>query len=98
MKAILVIDKPENCDDCQLMHSYYDHDYGWIKKCVGSGVNDCIVFKKKLEDYCPLKPIPKKKPTLNTYVVEDMKKQIVDIHSVGWNDCIDELLGAEDEE
>ena len=57
MKTILVINKPKNCDDCQLMHSYYDYEYGWIKRCIGSGVNDCVVLKRKLEDYCPLKSL-----------------------------------------
>lgn len=89
MKSILVIDTPENCDKCRLMHTYFDHDYGWIKVCIGSGVNDCIVFERKLEDYCPLKPIPQK---------EDEFEKGLNAYSMGWrigyNYCIDELLGC----
>ena len=111
MKAILVIDKPKNCDVCQLMHSYYDHDYGWIKECVGSGVNDCIVFGRKLEDYCPLKPMPQRKIVGEIEKVDDFMKSDIQIINEkvsakimldtelliasGYNLCIDEILGEE---
>ena len=81
-KSILVIDTPENCDECRLMREHFDHGYGWIKECIGSGIDDCIVFKRKLEDYCPLKPMPEKE------IVRGF-----DRYEEGWNDCIDEILG-----
>lgn len=111
MKAILVIDKPESCDDCPLMHSYFDNGYGWVKECIGSGENDCIVFNKKIEDYCPLKPLPRKKE-VEVNKIEDIMHtefQTIDVISdkyianikletdkliaIGYNGCIDEILG-----
>jgi hypothetical protein len=95
-KSILVIDTPENCDECRLMREHFDHCYGWIKECIGSGIDDCIVFKRKLEDYCPLKPMPSKKapvfdPNSSSYD-EEYEKRIIDEIS-GWNECINEILG-----
>ena len=85
-KSILVIDTPENCDECRLMREHFDHGYGWIKECVGSGIDDCIVFERKLEDYCPLKPMPEKKKTLDDiYAGSGFDR--------GYNACIDEILG-----
>lgn len=89
--SVFVFDTPESCDECRLMYSYYDPSYGWIKECMGSGVNDCIVFGKKLEDYCPLKPLPQKRELEESgnSLIDDCKEYYTD----GWNECIDEILG-----
>lgn len=94
MKSILVIKTPKNCDDCQLMHSYFDNGYGWIKECIGSGENDCIVFKKKIEDYCPLKT-PQKLDANDWHRLFDGEYKIREAKGVGYNFCIDEILGEE---
>ena len=102
MKSILVIDTPENCDKCRLMRSHFDHGYGWIKECIGSGINDCIVFERKLEDYCPLKPIPKYYPsTSNPQRIEYLKQlgmteKEQHYYELGHDDCIDEILGEQE--
>ena len=64
MRAILVIDMPESCDDCQLAYDY---------RCFITWKE----FEEKEENYiisyprptwCPLKPMPKK---FNDDVYED---------------------------
>ena len=93
-KSILVIDTPENCDECKLIRSHFDHGYGWIKECIGSGENDCIVFNKKLEDYCPLKHLPQKKVPMFNPNDCDIEEEIKIIHEIeGYNRCINEILG-----
>lgn len=86
-KMILVLDNAEKgcCYECPL--GYVDiHDY------------DCnpICTLSHRYDECPLKPLPKKK---------DYEDKCVDgvlafsnlRYADGWNDCIDEIVGDENE-
>ena len=82
-KAILVMDMPESCSECNLYKDGYcqsklKYTYGRIDECRAS--------------FCPLREVPQKKdtkysPTRNPYITE------------GYNACIDEILkGAEENE
>ena len=95
-KSILVFDTPKNCDECRLMHSYFEHGYGWIKECVGSGVNDCIVFGRKLEDYCPLKPMTQKKQIDIYHKLKRWDDDCDMAYSCGYNTCLEDILGGEE--
>lgn len=103
MKAILVIDMPESCEECCC--AYYtegiSHDY-----CKAVGYETDIEgyrnepfpfpfdkeYKGKRPDWCPLKPLPRRK----------YKKEKRDWYNyaspylAGWNECIDEILGEEE--
>ena len=83
MKLMLVIDKHENCSDCPCNYDYFY----------------CQAFQKRIPnfekdiipDWCPLRPLPRK---------EEMPKRGDDDfndfcrgYSMGFNDCIDEILG-----
>lgn len=81
MKAILVIDMPESCDDCQLAYDY---------RCFITWKE----FEEKEEDYiityprptwCPLKPIPIKKEALIGMGKINFGK------ALGWNACLKEI-------
>ena len=94
--SVFVFDTPENCDECRLMREHFDHGYGWIKECIGSGVNDCIVFERKLEDYCPLRHLPhKNKYDVEKYTIVDYENNVTLGHFLnkGYNECIDDILG-----
>ena len=89
-KAILVMDMPNNCKECELYVCYrqYAGDKG-----------DCFCgMTKKDADFnnrpksCPLREVPKKKRTIGKENEND--KLCI---NAGWNDCIDEILkvGAE---
>ena len=100
MKAILVIDMPEKCEDCPLTEWA-----GSYCRLIGMFVND------ERPSWCPLKPMPQKKEVevneiediMHTeYSVEDIytNKYVATILlatdkliSLGWNACIDEILG-----
>lgn len=94
-KAILILDKmPECCEECRLINSHYDNEYGWQTYCGG----DYHRIKEKDKKYfCPLKPLPQKKHNNGGYRVIDGTEWFYDSeHDDGWNDCIDTLLGEEE--
>ena len=76
MKAILVIDMPNCCWECQLEH---------FGLCMGSTERKTIKDMNVVPKWCPLKKIPMKKDTARdkSYSIEDYR--------IGWNDCIEEL-------
>lgn len=84
VKAILVIDMPSKCEECNF------HQYG-----ICHAVRKCIVGTpkglKEKPDWCPLKPMPSK------IGMEEALKMprngcIADVIS-SYNACIDEILG-----
>lgn len=94
MKAILVIDMPKNCEDCQLRERDMEGVYcsirdekGYIKK------------HKGIPSWCPLKPMPMKRRSMVNWLHEDTQTAIstheVSEYDKGWNDCLDTLLGEE---
>lgn len=83
-KSVLVIDTPENCHSCHLCGFAIDLQY--CKETLKEIMNTSIK-----PDWCPLKPLPEKKE----YIVPiDNVESQKDIIAVGWNACIDEIIGA----
>lgn len=82
-KAILVIDMPNSCLQCELST---DDDFTCF--CVVNSV-ECSTVSRPT--WCPLKEVPKKKKdTLMTNYSRYVR---------GWNDCIDRILeGSEEDE
>ena len=87
-KAILVIDMPKECGDCPLM-CWDDMEGTEIhpKKWIGCWLNKRETNGKKPK-WCPLKEAP-------TWLLSI--KPEADEYVQGWNDCLDEILGDEDE-
>ena len=108
MKEILVIDRPEYCDDCPLLFENY------------CGVTQTHMQLEYGELYypkpswCPLRPLPQK-IEVDVEKIEDIMTtefQMVDVIqdkikakikldtdkliALGWNGCINEILGDED--
>lgn len=95
-KAILVMDMPESCSECNLHKDGYcqsklKYTYGRIDECRAS--------------FCPLREIPQKKDSMNlNAIMENCKERDSIMDSVlkqfivdGYNACIDEILkGAEE--
>ena len=78
MKAVLVIDKPENCYSCPLNHD------GWcditLVHCIDDG---------KIDHTCPLRPMPQKKELKGGwYHPADVW---IEGANFGWNACLDAL-------
>ena len=104
-KAIVIVDTPINCNDCKFCIVDYSF-WGDIResKCLITEKNNIVaVGKETIDKNCPLKPLPEKR-----YTVEENKEFNVDEEEAleliaktfldsGWNACIDEILGDENE-
>ena len=85
MKAILVIDMPNNCYDCQ--YCRFDARKYNFRGCVltDTEVQDgTIDICKEVHSCCPLKPMPEPRS-------ETIGDDTPDAEAHGWNLCIEEL-------
>lgn len=80
-KAILVMDMPEDCEDCPLFEEkvYNPHNCKAKRKNV-----DKYTYYKNKPDWCPLRPMPEKKQNACTHGFAG-----------GWNACIDAIGGGD---
>lgn len=82
-KSVLVIDTPKYCALC-VLRSGVHHPFCRVN-------NRDITDLSIRPDWCPLKPLPERKE----YIVPiDNVESQKDIIAVGWNDCIDEIIGG----
>ena len=98
MKAILVLDKPKNCEDCPLFRT--DKDFNaTINYCMPYQDKELFMVKEKgISEKCPLKPMPTKKEIYeriyqayghgNDEIYQRIRQAVEDIY--------DEILGAEE--
>lgn len=86
-KAILVIDMPESCAECDLM---WEDEYSVFCPCRHpnntADIYDHVQSQTK-PDWCPLKPVPEKED-----VWDD--EEIFGWYDRGWNACVDKILGG----
>ena len=103
MKAILVLEMPENCLECPFRYKSEEmplgnFTYQSLFRCKREPEGLCeddgdtvylndIMMKSK-PDWCPLKPKPEKKNRNNRVVGDYLRGR-----SDGYNACIDEILG-----
>ena len=80
MKAVLVVDMPSNCDDCQLHLESSGGEYR--RFCVA---HNEISVGKKIPKWCPLKKMPEEKEV--GYPNSDSDVGFGD----GWDACIKEI-------
>ena len=85
-KVIAVIDKPKNCEQCPCFSIGHFYDVCRLAQQTKS-------FKEKeIPDWCPLRELPRKKPTIG----KESENDILCVNA-GYNACIDEILkGAEE--
>ena len=81
-KAILVIDMPSCCNVCT-----FNNAIGECKFVVD--VDEALSRSLRYVG-CPLKPMPERKR-------ESAKRYDEEIYNSGWNACIDEITGEEEE-
>ena len=86
-KAILVIDMPNSCDECPLFNNYYSD-----MCCRGLNYRriDYPYPENVRQNWCPLKPVPHKQVEGGTWTLDGY---VEDEFPVGWNACIEEILG-----
>ena len=78
MKAILVIDMPTNCKDCDNL--------------VRKGCLKGDYRKEQRPKACPLKSLPEKK-ILDEELFMLGNFRLIQARFTGWNDCIDTITG-----
>ena len=91
MKAVLVMDIPESCVDCQFCYEYHEG----IEACctVTREPSNDDMYRIIKEDYCQDKPdwCPLKPMSEKTILAPDMLNSFEE----GWNACIDAITGGE---
>lgn len=86
MKAVLVIDMPNNCEECKIT---YFQGHGESSICYSGDWS-------KRPSWCPLRPLPQKKvgddlyERYGSWTPSDERKVS---YRLGYNDCIDEITG-----
>ena len=82
MKAILVLDEmPKSCDKCPCYHEGYGH--------CNNVKFRFIQDSDKVAPWCPLKPMPEKKPvSYHDDLFGDVEKNF---NNIGWNACLEEI-------
>jgi hypothetical protein len=78
-KAILVMDMPSNCYECPCCHIDKDYD-----TCEANYIILLMGHDKKRPEWCPLREVPQKREQYGAR----------DGIAVGYNQCIDEILGG----
>lgn len=94
MKAIAIMDKPKNCEECVFgickyslpLSTHRKAYYCQLKEPKGRVAEDFDYDEEVHLSNCPLKPMPSKRsteydPARNPYITD------------GYNACIDEILG-----
>lgn len=91
MKAILAIDMPEGCVNCALCRMENRKGYNdYI--CVPQNQLAPMAIGTDKPDWCPLRPMPKKKPEPQS------KRLATDVwdrfYTIGWNKAIEAIEGS----
>lgn len=104
MKAILVIDTPNDCSKCPLFISklgetaYCKVGGRYTKKEIEDEENGSLSMHyyghllNSKPNNCPLKPMPRKEK--GRYWHNGIAKE--NTYVCGWNECIDEILGEQE--
>ena len=86
-KAVLLMNVPEKCIDCNLcvldMDGSISCYYNKREICSNVGENN------SRPNWCPLRPLPDRKEITETYKWEDRLPSF----KCGWNWCLDEITG-----
>ena len=81
-KAVLVMDMPESCFDCNLCYIDYEEDRATCQAYETAKEVDSDTFEKP--EWCPLRKLPEK---VNHPDYCDNGR-----YDKGWNACLDEIL------
>lgn len=93
-KAVLVMDMPENCENCACKYPSYKDD----------ALYDCAITGKTIPinggrygekpDWCPLRELPERKLESERWGCEGSARgtwQVPLLENRGWNACLDEI-------
>ena len=89
MKAILLLDMPKDCDDCDFSEWRKDMDWGDGDYCQINGIQ---CSNNHRSNHCPLRKLPEKDMDYGSIPIEQMWD--ADEQTAwwnGWNACVDKL-------
>ena len=95
MKAVLVIDMPQNCGKCPISE-YILFENGKARADLGGNcpiANNYIEKWNERPSWCPLKPMPSRKNNHESEMVGCLQMDIG--YTLGWNDFLDEIVGKD---
>lgn len=93
-KAVLIMDMPESCADCQLA----DDDPSGLYCPPADDYYDGSDSSEDRASFCPLRELPEKMEVCGTYNSEYYAKGgKMPSYKTGWNACLDEILGGKDD-
>ena len=99
MKAILVMEMPKSCDKCPLFSGHYSD-----MACRGNGGTiDYPYPDDKVQDWCPLVPMPERKEERCGLCEKDVSRnskrggEKTDMFAAGFNACLDAIEGREED-
>lgn len=88
-KAILIMEMPNNCNECSMSYDVKQDLKANICRAGGQcSFNDNSEIKP---DWCPLRELPDKKEVCGKYPQPD---GITPSYKIGYNACLDEILGG----
>lgn len=98
-KSVFVLDTPEMCMGCPFAWPVDDYSYICIITVDNDDnfkpINDDS-YATKVEDWCPLRPLPEKMKLEGRYNQEYFQKGgKTPSYKCGWNACVDEITGDE---
>lgn len=85
MKALLIIDMPPNCADCDFSEWRKDQDWEDGDYCSLNG-GQCLNCKRP--DSCPLRPLPEPMEVCGKY---PQQGRPIPSYRIGWNACLDKI-------
>lgn len=80
-KVIVVTDKPNDCEHCPCFSPGMFYGVCELEK------QTWAISEKEKPNWCPLREVPQKKDKDKTHYDTDYN------YALGYNDCIDEILG-----
>lgn len=87
-KAILIMDMPEDCNDCYAMYVSLSERF-----CRATEEN--LSAKAERPDWCPLRELPERMEICGTYNAEYYAKGgLMPSYKLGWNKCLDAIEGG----
>lgn len=92
-KAILVMDMPERCLNCNCVGHINRNGKFNVCRITGEILKEYDYYKQRPNN-CPLRELPEKKEVCGKYPQED---KIVPSYKIGYNACIDEIMKGVEE-
>lgn len=95
--VVLVMEKPKDCLHCRKRRVIHDNGkhYQVCDLCEDAYLHQSWFADEDLVDgfiskYCPLRPLPKRKPV---HYIDNIFGELVNYTNMGYNDCLDEITG-----